>query len=97
MATVSIVLAQRAQESVPVLRTEVYASESKTSGAGSSQSTAVAPSNDYYWVVTSSGGAIWVRFGANPTAAAGDDWLIPDGGTREWEAVAGDKCAIVDA
>ncbi len=97
MATVSVVRAYRASEGVPVLRAEVVASAVATSGVTSQQVGGTAGNNDEYWSVTSSGGAIWAAFGANPTAAVGDDWLILAGATREWEASTGQKLAIIDA
>ncbi len=39
---------------------------------------------------------MWLKFAANPTAAAGDEWLITDGQTREFKALAGDKMAVID-
>ncbi len=47
-------------------------------------------------MITVSGGDVWVKFGASPTAAAGDEWLINDGQTREFKALAGDKMAVKD-
>lgn len=96
MATVSIVNAYRGNEDVPVLRSAVLGSEAITS-SGVSQQSSVAATRDSYWHITVSGGAVWVRFGANPTAAAGDDWLIPAGGNLDVQAVTGDIVAVIDA
>lgn len=69
-----------------------------TSGASQQSSNSVQAADDNeYWVISVSGGDVWVKFGSSPTAAAGDEWLINDGQTREFKALAGDKMAVIDA
>ena len=55
----------------------------------------------YVWIITASGGNVWVKFETDgtptPVAAAGADWLIVDGQTREFGAFAGQTCAVIDA
>ncbi|CAN7303116.1 hypothetical protein LJR231_001550 [Phyllobacterium sp. LjRoot231] len=74
-------------------------SEAMTSAAGSAQGTQIAPDNkgQLFWSVTASGGDVWVKFGINPIASAGGDWLVSDGQTREWTATPLEKIAVVDA
>lgn len=96
MAVVGIVRGYRGREGVPVLRSRPNGSETITSSASSQAGNEVAIV-DEYWSVTSSGGAVWVTFAASPTAAAGTTWLIPDGGSLDVQATAGDKCAVIDA
>lgn len=96
MATVGITLAYRGGEDVPVLRSAPRTSEAITSSGTSQQASAVA-TVDEYWTIAVSGGAVWVAFGADPTAAAGDDYLLPDGAIMSFEAAVGDKAAVIDA
>lgn len=95
MATVSILLGFRGNNGVPVMRTDVRVSETKTSSGASQQSTGSAEAGEY-WEIGSTGN-IWVRFAANPTAAAGDDFLIPANSVRHFQSVLGDKVAVIDA
>lgn len=95
MTTCSIVIGP-VNKSVPN-STPTSASAITTSGASqqSSNSVAAADANEY-WIVSVSGGDVWVKFAASPVAAAGDDWLINDGQTREFKALAGDKMAVIN-
>lgn len=104
-STVSVRLARLAfpgSQSVPVAKSVPYLAESITSGASSAQgSTAIGPAKGWqglFWIITNSGGNVWVKFGANPTAAAGDDHLIPDGAVDVAYAVSGatEKIAVKD-
>lgn len=96
MATVGITFAYRGVENVPVLRGVPSGAEAITSSGTSQQSSGSAIVDEYVTIAVS-GGAIWAKLGANPTAAAGDDWLIPDGGIITLQASAGDKVAVIDA
>jgi hypothetical protein len=50
------------------------------------------------WTVSVSGGNVYLKFGANPTAAADAGWLMLDGETREWGvSVADELVAVKDA
>lgn len=96
MATIGIVIDdvhRTVPNSVPI------AAESITSSGASQQSTnsIAAGATNQMWILTASGGAVWAKFGADPTAAAGDDHLVPDGATRAFDAVAGQRAAIIDA
>lgn len=95
MATVGVVNVYRGAEGVPVLRSAPLGTEVITSSGTSAQGSVTAVL-DSYWHITVTGGAVWVAFGDNPTAVAGDGWLIPEGGSLDVEAVAGDKVAVVD-
>ncbi len=99
MATVSIVNAPVSViKGVGVLldATDSILSEAITS-TGASQQSVMTALADNIWVISAVGGNVWVRFGANPTAASGDDWLICAGQTREFQGKAGHKVAVVDA
>jgi hypothetical protein len=53
---------------------------------------------DMYWYVAVSGGAVWAKFASGtPVAAAGEDFLIPDGAVLTFEAAVGQRAAFVDA
>lgn len=95
MATVSVILGYRAADHVPLMRTEVRASEVVTSSAASAQSTIVAQDNEFWEVSCAS--ALWIKFGTNPTASAGDVWYVPAGTPRNFQAKVGDKIAVIDA
>lgn len=98
MATVSVVFAPAMDGTTPVLAATAIASEAITSSGASQQSTNSVPATPSVCVVTSAGGAVWVAFGANPTAAAGTAHLIPDGATREFGRLqAGWKVAVINA
>lgn len=98
MATVGIAFAAAMDGTAPVLAGQPIASEAVTSSAASQQATSTAPASPSVCSITSSGGAIWVAFGTNPTAVAGTGYLIPDGATREFGRLApGWKVAVIDA
>ncbi|MEP1292792.1 MAG: hypothetical protein ABJL56_19190, partial [Nitratireductor sp.] len=64
------------------------------------RSPSAAPAGDEgvrFWSITAVGGNVWIKFGAAPVAASGQDWLVLDGQTREFAATAGDKVAVIDA
>lgn len=65
--------------------------------SGTSQQSVTVSANDNIWVISAITGSVWIRFGTNPTAASGDDWLICAGQTREFAGHAGHKVAVVDA
>lgn len=100
MATVHIVNARTFLNSIngphPVPSSSPVVKQTITS-SGSSQATSISAS-DGYWVVTASGGNVWIKAGSSPTAEAGNDWLILDGQTRDF-AVSGplEKLAVIDA
>lgn len=96
MATVGITCSYRGKENVPVLRSDTLLSEVITS-SGTSQQTTGTATLDGYWRIAVSGGPVWVKAGVNPTAAAGNDYLIPSEGVLELQAESGDKLAIIDA
>jgi len=106
MATVHVVLAQASGRSStgatqPVTNSVEYAADTMTSSASSAQSTAAAPATGWenlFWEVTVSGGNIFGKFGASPTAASDTGVFITDGQTRNF-AVSGpsEKFAMKDA
>ena len=84
--------------SMPVITSVPEAADTVTSSGTSAQSSIVAAKADgLFWSVTSKGD-IWVKFGANPTAAQDDGHLILAGQTRDFSVTAaGEKIAIKDA
>ena len=83
--------------SMPVANSLVKNTETITSSGISQASTdvAVAPQTEF-WIITVSGGPVWVHFAAAPVAVVGTEWLILDGQTREFSCTAGDKVAVID-
>ncbi|KAA3504602.1 hypothetical protein DXM27_05150 [Rhizobium rhizogenes] len=83
---------------MPVPDANAAASAAVTSSASSQTASVTAPSDgkQYYWIITASGGNVWVTFGSNPTAVAGTTYLIVDGTTRDFAASAAQKCAVID-
>ncbi|MCA0000967.1 MULTISPECIES: hypothetical protein [unclassified Mesorhizobium] len=106
MATVAITLgsiAQRTYNDAPVYASVALGSQALASSGASQQSTVVSAAPDLIdktfpvWSITASGGKVWVKFGANPTASAGDGWLILDGQTRDFgAAMTAEKVAVID-
>ncbi len=96
MATCSIVIGL-VNKSVPnAIPTSAETITTTGSSQESSNSVPAADANEY-WIISATGGDMWVKFGATPvTAAAGDDWLINDGQTREFKALASQVCAVIN-
>lgn len=104
MATLSIVVAQTYNPRVgykdPVPSSTPLAKDVLTTSGTSQQSAIVADPGAFgaFWVLTVTGGNVWVKFGEDPTAAAESDWLILDGQTREFSIDALlQKIAVIDA
>lgn len=95
MATVGIVLGYVQEKRSEVMRSTPRTSEAITTSAASQQAAATALDGEVWMISTT--GDVWVRFAANPTAAAGDDFLLPAGSIYHIAAVAGDKCAVINA
>lgn len=99
MAIVSIVSTPlykfEAGGAVTVGETDVTSEFFLSSGI-STQSTITMTGNNI-WVITAVVGNIWIKFGLNPVAEAGDTWLIPAGQTREFSTGPGYKVAFIDA
>ncbi|MGB3830908.1 MAG: hypothetical protein WA975_03480 [Mesorhizobium sp.] len=106
MATLSVVIAQTYNPKRgyrdPVPAATPFAAE-KITTSGTSQKSTIGSTGVYgafgsYWILTASGGDMWVKFGTDPTAAAGSQWLILDGQTREFAVDAdAQKVAVIDA
>lgn len=104
MATVNIVLtsvqaAYSGGQPMPVVDSTPPFHETIASSGASQQSASTAPATakaSLLWQITALG-SIWVKFGTNPTAVAGSDYLIASGQTREFDAKPSHKCAIIDA
>lgn len=82
------------------LGTEVSAQTIAASGT-SAQSTITAPSSNarkYVWEVTTSTADVYVKVGANPTAASNTGFRIPAASTR-WIGCSadGEKIAVIEA
>ncbi len=72
------------------------ASEDLTSSGTSQQTTITAIAGEVA-SITASGGAVWVKAGQSPTAAAGDNHLVADGETKTIGLLRdGDEIAIID-
>lgn len=105
MATVNIVLTTSktrvtsGSNSVPIPASVAKAGENITSSASSQQSTITgAAAGKDMWVITVISGNVYLDFGSNPTAAAGDKYLVVANQTREFGvSVNGEKVAIIDA
>lgn len=104
MATLSIVLVRSNTVSrwgdgpLPVpLSVPTGAQSVTTSGSSAQSSITGSMALSDVWVVTATGGNAWLKFGANPTAAAGSDWLILAGQTREFGVTTdGEKIAYIN-
>lgn len=84
---------------MPVTKSQHEAEEDIVS-SGTSQQLSIAGTapGQQFWTVEASGGAVWVKFGANPTAVAGEGWLVPDGGSRSFSVTEVDEIpAVIDA
>lgn len=102
MATVHVVLAASQTRALtgatlPLANSVPVGSDTVTTSSSSAQSSLVAEAGAI-WSVTARDGDVWVKFGANPTAAADDGWLVLTGQTREFGASAAlEKIALKDA
>ena len=84
--------------SLPLITSVPEAVDTVTS-SGTSQQASITPAkaDGLIWSVTSKGD-VWVKFGANPTAASDDGHLVLAGQTRDFSVTAaGEKIAIKDA
>lgn len=106
MSTVNVVLGQirtRAQTglTMPVYSSVPVATETiNSSNTGSTASTISSPvaANGYFWTVTAINGNVWAKFGTNPVANTGSDWLILSGTSRDFAvSAASEKIAVRDA
>jgi hypothetical protein len=103
MATVHVTLSRvkgRAStgSTMPVQDSVEISADTMTSSGTSAQSSITAPDLDCFWSVTVTGGNVYVKFGANPTAVADAGYLLLDGDTRDFSPCAvSEKLAIKDA
>ncbi|MDO8800040.1 hypothetical protein [Phenylobacterium sp.] len=105
-ATVHITLARSgrdtrteiARPARPVHDSVPIASDEMTASGTSAKSTIVTTDTAAFWSVTVTGGNILAKFGSDPTAAAGEGWLLLDGQTRDFGVSAvGETIAIKTA
>lgn len=97
MATVHITAGLSVDGIAPVIAAVPRLKERITS-SGTSQQSAAAMRRGETCTITVTGGNIYAQIGPNPTASAGNDWLILDGQTRDFGFVNnGDLVAIIDA
>ena len=97
MATVHVAFARAMDGPAPIIAARPSSSEVITTSAVS-QATTIRAGNDDTCVVTAIYGAVWVKIAATPVAAAGADWLIPEGTSREFGHVPpGSKVAVINA
>lgn len=85
----------------PVPKSVPVGAETETPEAAGSQvaTTLTATSAESeYWIVTVDGGDVWVKFGVDAEASAGNDWLMLDGETREFSVTTvGERASFIDA
>ena len=103
MATVHVVLCKvqgrNRRTILPVPDSVPLGAKTATSSGSSAEvDVGVKGQPGQFWSVTVTGGNIYARFGANPTAVTDEGWLILDGQTREFAVcAAGEEIAIKDA
>ena len=87
--------------SLQLLETDPQFAQTFAASGTSQATTAAVPErtgSTLIWAITNAGtGAIWVTFGASPTAAAGTTWLIPANDSGYYQAKPGQRCAIINA
>lgn len=85
---------------LPVIDPVPISAEAITSSGTSAQSSNSVPTPangvSLIWHLVSDT-AVWVKFGSNPTAAAGDDYYLPAELPMQFAANPGDKVAVIDA
>lgn len=97
MATINIVFARAVERTAQIIAGIPSKAEAITT-SGTSQASTNAAGNEDCCQLTVTGGNVWIKFGAAPTAAAGSDYLIIDGQTREFGHLpAGTKVAVINA
>lgn len=97
MATLNVVFARAVERTAQIIAGIPSKAEAITT-SGTSQASVNAAGNEDCAQLTVTGGNVWVKFAAAPTAAAGSDYLLIDGQTREFGHLpAGTKVAAVDA
>lgn len=97
MATLNIVFARAVERTAQIIAGIPSKAESIAT-SGTSQASTNAAGNEDCCQLTVTGGNVWVKFGAAPTAAAGSDYLLIDGQTREFGHLpAGTKVAVINA
>ena len=97
MATLNIVFARAVERTAVVIAGIPSRAEAITTSATSQASTNAAGNEDCCQL-TCTGGNVWIKFGAAPTAAAGSDYLLLDGQTREFGHLpALTKVAVINA
>lgn len=67
-----------------------------TSSATSQSTTATATENRKFVRVVASGGAVYMKVGASPTAVNGEGMLLADGAVEYLELQTGHKVAVID-
>lgn len=84
---------------MPVARSVPDATATAITTSGSSQQASITASFPLrqYWVLTVSGGDVWVSFGSNPTAAASSGYFMAAGQTREFSVTGpSEKVAVIN-
>ena len=94
MATVSVVFGVKDDE-LPFLKYATQSEDLTSSGASQTSTNSGLSGDDCVEVATSSG-AIWVSLDGTD-AAAGHQFLLPDGTTRHFAAGIGTQVKIIDA
>lgn len=102
MATVHITLSQAetralTRGTLQILDAAETSADTITSSAMSQQSSITATNATYVWSITADGGAVYLKFGSNPTAASDDGWYLMDGERLYLGADVSQKVAVIDA
>lgn len=97
MATVQITF----RDPVQVGGTSILSREPRVvqtiTSSGTSQASTITGKTGEIADITASGNSVWIRVGANPTAATGTGDLVPDGGRVQIGFLQdGDKVAVID-
>ena len=97
MAVINVVFARAVERSAQVIASIPY-SATRIDTTATSQASTNAAGNEDVCQLTVTGGDVWVKFGATPVAAAGSDFLITSGQTREFGHLPpGTKVAAINA
>lgn len=83
---------------MPVARSIADATATAITTSSTSQQADITGGDGQYWVLTVTGGDVWVLFGTNPTAVASSGYLMTSGSTREFGVTAtSEKVAVINA
>ncbi|WP_353645757.1 hypothetical protein [Mesorhizobium sp. WSM2239] len=101
MAKLNIVRTSAPQQShgvgaVPVARDKFLSAETLTTSAASQVNAEAIVSPDEFWMITASGGNVWLAFDVAPVAAVDTGLLLLDGSSVTLAGTPGHKLAVID-